>query len=317
MRIYEQNGWTIRRTQEVFDYLHEIVQSDKQVSRCLSRIQVCPQNWSAGGGVHFFATHKDDATPVFLKVGAYSNELKWADEVFKRAPHLCPRLYAKGTAIGDTKIGWMITEAIQYGPLGPLWKGAEFDLLIDAAVEFQRMSRDVDDPSIPEMTRDRLMAELEQGLKQNPPGPAKEIVERVGNDFDWVVNNSQCEICHGDLHLCNGLTRVPPPNGPAVLIDFQPIKQPWAMDAAYLQVLCSTDSNRPGFRRLVSKMARSRERLGMDTCADVERLSRITLAWSALSRWGCETDRRGISDYRKTIQEYLEQAAQPAGAGDA
>ncbi len=93
-----------------------------------------------------------------------------------------------------------------------------------------------------------------------------------------------------------------------LLIDFQPIKQPWPLDAAYLQVLCSADPERPGFKRLITRMAESRRKRGMNTGSDVDRTSRITLAWSAISRWGCDLDRHAVLGYRQMLNEYIEAA---------
>jgi hypothetical protein len=307
VKIFESNGRTIKKTPEVFEYLTALVQSDERISSELSEVRISPQNWSLGGGVHFVAAHKSDGAPVILKVGAYPNEVKWFNEIFIRAPKLCPRLYAKGIIIGDIRIGWMITEAILYGPLGPLWQGEEFTLLIEAGVEFQLVSRDAGMRSVPEMTLDRLMAKLEAGLQRGAPSAAGPVVKRAPDDFDWISHCLEWEICHGDLHLCNGRTRVRAPRGPAVLIDFQPIRQPWALDAAYLQVLNSSDPKRPGFRGLIPKMADARRKRDMTTAKDIARVSRKCLGWLAISRWGLGAGNDPPS-YQRALSEYMKAA---------
>ena len=108
--------------------------------------------------------------------------------------------------------------------------------------------------------------------------------------------------------MCNALTRTPPPQQSNVLlIDCQPIIQPWAFDAARLQVLNSIDRDRVGYRALVFKMARIRSTYGLPSCGgrDLEKVARLTLAWFAIRLWGLTPNRHAIADYRAETERYI------------
>ncbi len=308
MNIYEPNGWMISRSSQVTGYIFDTVCAEPLVTGIISDLSLNPQTWGGGGCLHFSGVHIATRIPVLLKVGVNAHEIRWTSEVSQRAPHLCPALFASGTQLADLQIGWMISEVIPYGPLGPLWKGNEFEFLLQAGVEFQLVARDISDAHLPHMSRKSLLQHLQHGVSYNPPGPATALLAHFDDDFDWFANNCEWETCHGDLHLCNGLTRNAPPCGPAVLIDYQPIHQPWAFDAAYLQLLNSIDPNRAGCKELIPRMAAMRKVNGMATNGDVEKIARLALGWFAIWRWGCDVDRQEIDGYRLSTQGYIEEA---------
>ncbi len=112
--------------------------------------------------------------------------------------------------------------------------------------------------------------------------------------------------------MCNALTRTHPlRRSDALLIDCQPIRQPWALDAAYPQILNSIDKQRVGYRDLVPKMSRLRARHGMSACVehDAGVLARITLAWFAIRLWGLTPDWHAIPDYRDETERYIAESA--------
>jgi hypothetical protein len=157
-----------------------------------------------------------------------------------------------------------------------------------------------------------LRSWLEVGIALDPPGPVDGVLERFEKDFDWVASVCGYEVCHGDLHMCNALVRTPPPQpSAAVLIDCQPIIQPWAFNAAYLQVLNSIDLSRVGYADLVPKMSRIRARYAMPSVewCDLERLSVICLGWFAIRMWGLSLDRHSIPDYRAQTRRYISESA--------
>jgi hypothetical protein len=257
-------------------------------------------------------------TPVVIKMGVDRNQLYWTRRMGATAPDLVPVLYASGTHLGALPIGWTVMERIAYGPLGPAWRGHEFSMLLEAAVTFQAAARAIVPRHLARMTAPLLRQWLESGLAAAPPGPGDVMLSRLEQDFAWVASVCTREICHGDVHMCNALTRTPPPApGSALLIDCQPRRQPWAFDAAYLQVLNSIDRRRTGYTALVHTMAHLRSLRGLPVCTgrDLDVLARITLAWFAIRLWGLCPDRHMIPDYRHETERYIaEGAALPAPA---
>jgi hypothetical protein len=145
----------------------------------------------------------------------------------------------------------------------------------------------------------------------DPPGPAPTVFERFREDLDWVLSVCRLEVIHGDLHLCNALTRDPPPIGQALLIDFWPHPAPWAYDAAYLQAMNSMDRGRSAAFGLVPKMAHIRRQMGMEVCSDADlvRLECILLGWFAIKDWGNNPARQGQMDYDGIIEDYIVNAS--------
>jgi hypothetical protein len=112
--------------------------------------------------------------------------------------------------------------------------------------------------------------------------------------------------------MANVVTRTPPPTpGAALLIDPAPAAQPWAFDAAWPQVLNSIDRGRPGYTRLVPRMAAIRAAHGLEACAgaDLDRLATVTLGWFAIWLWGLTPERHAIPDYAAETRRYVEESA--------
>lgn len=275
-------------------------------------ITVEQQDWSASGGMHLACIWRATETPVLIKLGVNANQLYWTQRMAAVAPDLVPVLYASGEELGDLSIGWTIMERIAFGPLGPAWNGDEFEMLLAAAVRFQRATRTVEPRHTATLDVTMFHRWLQVGLSAAPPGPVEIVMERLERDWAWVADTCAFEICHGDVHMCNVLTRTPPPQrSDALLIDAQPIRQPWAFDAAYPQILNSIDRSRVGYRELVPKMARIRAANGMLSCDrhDLAMLSRITLAWFAIRLWGLTPERHSVTDYRDETERYITESA--------
>ncbi|MCL5999171.1 MAG: aminoglycoside phosphotransferase family protein [Chloroflexi bacterium] len=272
------------------------------------------QEWSASGALHFQAVHRATQTRVLLKVGVSQNEMFWTEEISRCAPHLVPTLFLSGRHLDHLDLSWKVVEVAEGGVLGPQWGGREFEMLLESGVEFQRIALGIRPPSdqaqLDTRTRDVVGRWLHDALPHQPPGPAQALVDRLDEHFGWIEANCEFVTCHGDLHMCNAVTRTGPPIGSVLLIDFAPCRQPWAFDAARLQVLNSTDPARVGFRDLVRKMAAIRHTKGLSICPDLDRLSRITLAWFAMVMWHHIPDRRSNLAYREILRQYIEEGAQ-------
>jgi hypothetical protein len=271
------------------------------------------QIWSASGGVHLAGIWHATEAPVLVKLGVNPNQLYWTRQIEGAAPDLIPQLFASGDTLDDLPVAWTVMERIPCDALGPGWMGNEFEMVLDAAVRFQRASRSIEPRTLETMDAALLRERLEVGVTARPPGPVGTLIDRLESDWQWVSAVCELEICHGDVHMCNVLSRIPPPDySTAVLIDCQPVVQPWAFDAAYPQVLNSTDRGRIGYQDLVPKMARIRTAYGLSSCAgaDLERLSRLTLAWFAIRLWGLTPDRHSIPDYRAETERYIRDGAE-------
>ena len=100
------------------------------------------------------------------------------------------------------------------------------------------------------------------------------------------------------------------PAGPAVLIDFHPIWQPWPFDAAYPQVINSVDRRRPGYTGLIHKMAVSRllRGLAVPEETDLDRMATLALGWFAIRWWDAEKGAH-FPDYLKATEAYVAASA--------
>jgi hypothetical protein len=270
------------------------------------------------GAVFLRATWVDEAdaaTPAIVKVGAHPREVWWAEALAREAPDLIPTLFASGTQLeGEEETPWLVMEHCAFG-LGPQWGGREFDMLLEAGARFQLVSRRVL-PAVTAADVDfaRHAAAIRRGLDAAPPAAAAAAAVVGGLEADWAWVSAVCrtELCHGDLHMTNVVSRTGPPEGRALLIDPAPQPIPWAFEPAYCQVLNSTDRTRIGYTGLVAKMAAVRTRLGLETgdAGDLDRLSAIVLAWQALRLWALVPERHTIADYVAETARYLEEAAE-------
>ena len=212
---------------------------------------------------------------MLVKVGMEANELHWTTQLAQAAPDLLPTLFASGDRLGELEVCRGVLEQIPFGPLGPLWKGHEFAMALEAGVRFQHAARSLPVGSTPRLEPSTVRGWMEEALPLRPPGPAEQVAAQVEADFAWLAATCGVEVCHNDLHLCNFLTRTPPPApSRAVLIDVGGILQPWPLPVAYLQVLNSTDRARPGAQDLVPKMAGLRRHYGLPVPDDAD-LARV------------------------------------------
>jgi len=296
----------IERSPATLSMLHEYV--ERHLGSLVDGIAFEEQAWSASGGANTAGTWRATGTPVLIKLGINVNQLYWTQQMAVVAPDLIPVLYASGEHLGELPIRWTVMERIAFGPLGPEWKGNEFDMVLEAAVRFQRTARRIEPLHIERMDTSLLRRRLQVGIAAAPPGPVAAIVDRLENDWAWIAATCGLETCHADIHMCNALTRTPPPQrSDVLLIDCQPIVQPWAFDAARFQVLNSIDRGRVGYRGLVYKMARIRSTYGLPSCEgqDLAKVARLTLAWFAIRLWGLTPDRHTIADYRAETERYI------------
>ncbi len=288
MNLFEPNGWRVSRAPEVVARLTETL--TEQLDERVSSIKLDEQSLGAGGSLHFSGVWSESRTPVLIKTGVNHNQLYWMPRIAEADPELQPKLFMFGDLLGNDRIGWMVMEFIKHGNMNYLWLGEEFSMLLDGAVRFQKAAKDIERRHIDTMSTEIIADWIEGGLRNDPPPPgsASQILTRLERDFAFVSSVCPPEVCHGDIQMCNGLSRLPPPQtGGMVLVDCQPIVQPWAFDAGYLQCINSSDTRRKGYQGLVPKMARIRTEYALPACSGEElaRLERIVLGWYALKQW--------------------------------
>ncbi|WP_405063447.1 aminoglycoside phosphotransferase family protein [Kribbella sp. NBC_01505] len=277
MEILDEFG-RVRRTPEVAAYLDELVQGESALAGL--KPEAIP--WGMSG---MYFTGRWPEGEVLLKVGVSETQRFWSSVVAERDPGLAPRVLAAGDRLGGVELGWVVMERLP-GGLHDGWGGAEFGLLMDAGVRFQALARTIASPPCAELTADAVHGWLVAGKERDAPGPVDAVLERFTDDWRFVNEVCEPEICHGDLHMGNVLMRTPAPEiSPALLIDFEPCRMPWVFDAAYAQVL-NSDPARAGWQGLVGQMADHRRTRGLPVCADLTRVTTIALAWYALRMWG-------------------------------
>ena len=76
MKIYADNGYKIRRNDEVVEYLHTALHEDPRVIGCVTDIRPDLQEWGIEA-VHFSGIHAKTEQPVVIKVGVAVHELYW------------------------------------------------------------------------------------------------------------------------------------------------------------------------------------------------------------------------------------------------
>lgn len=261
--------------------------------------------------VFLFATWVPTGTPVMVKLLADPNEQYWMTAIGKQSPGLTPRVFASGEHIGAYPVRWMVLEQIPYA-LSHDWGDRMYDLLAQAAVDFQTAARAIDQRYVSLVSYQATCATLQRGLREGCPGPVQHILDRLARDWIWV--NEQCglEVCFGDLTMGNACAPTPPAGVPSpgreriMLIDPIPRIAPWAWDAAYCQTL---DANKDV--RMIQSMAEARRARGLPVPEPpvVDRLAAILLAWLGAHRWWNTAFRREDPDWCDQIQQYIETAA--------
>ncbi|MGI8422727.1 MAG: hypothetical protein ACR2NO_01185 [Chloroflexota bacterium] len=114
-------------------------------------------------------------------------------------------------------------------------------MLTDAGVRFHAAARYIAPPLGPaDVCVDWFRGLLRSGLASDPPAPdpAERVIDRLAQDWEWVLSICRLELSHGDLHLTNAVWRVAPPDpeSKALLSDYAPHPLPWFAEPAYFQV---------------------------------------------------------------------------------
>lgn len=303
----------VRSDPEAVAFLHHQVRAEPAL-RNLADLEVFGAEWGTSG-LHFAGTWTASGADVVLKVGVSPSQRWWTEAIAKDDPGLAPMLFATGNRLSDIELDWILMERLP-GGLHSAWNGLEFAMLMAAGARFHRFARQHPTGPHSVTTADDVAAWIRSAIVRDAPGPAASLLESLDEDWRFVCDVCPPEICHGDLHMANVLSRAPAPQlSDAVLIDFEPSFMPWVFEAAYCQVL-NSDPLRVGWQGLVPLMAERRDALGLSTTSNVAHLQRveaITLGWYALRMWsilGPDTDPswRPPAVWREAIDGYVSQA---------
>jgi len=240
--------------------------------------------------LHFTAYHSGADLPVVIKVGVTEAEMYWTAHLSSANPGLFPELFAVDhlpSRKGRGPLGFIASERIPYTLIGPAWDGRQTEMLLDAVAAFYQATQSVPAHYISPLRLAEVQRRPAEGCSKNPPGDWRGVFDHVEEDYAWLQRSCPFEVCHGDLHVGNALSRTPPPDGTALLIDLNPILQPWVFDAAWVEVCAWSDHRRRGTGYTIRQLAARRSSLGLPALPpDVqEKAGRIALGWLAIRLW--------------------------------
>ncbi len=251
-------------------------------------------DWQRGGALTGYATYRDDADlarAVVVKLPVGPGERQWLLRL-QAASDVVPRVYADGQSLGGYDMAWVVMERLAYGPLSTAWQGQEFDLLTEVAARFYAAASEVPvgpapadkdwqaifDRSRESVRRHRLEDHQRWNRSLKKAHRKLKLWQRV-----WQERPVD-QWCHGDLHLANAMTRVPPPGGPAVLLDFAMTHAGcWVEDAVYVEHLFWGRPQGLGGRKLCRQIARQRRKVGLPVAKDWSRYASVMRALLAMS----------------------------------
>ena len=310
MNIFENSG-RVSRSKGALAAIEEAASQTEGIIAIATNLELFVQEYGLIA-VHLRGIHRETGGRIFVKVGTSICENYWSDRLCSTAPDLVPNVYASGSRLGGIEVHWLATEAIPFGPLGNSWNGKEFELMLDAGIHFYRAAKSIKHPNLSEINLSDVVGWLQGALKLGCPGPVDQLYQIADRHWSFIIEKCGVETAFDDFHLCNGMTRSPPPDGgPALLIDIHPNRQPWVLDPAYLQVLNSGDRSRPGCHNLIERMAAKRRGAGLRSLEGTELVTakKIALGWMAARQWRLDIG-DAQPDYREVYRQYIVEAAE-------
>jgi hypothetical protein len=255
----------------------------------LTEIAPAIHEWSPKA-LHFSALEAASGREVIIKTDVSDSELYWTTRLSAAAPEVFPQVLAADYLFSeclDSRFGYIAAGKIPYGLIDPLWEGRQPILLLDAVAQFYQAACSVKREYLTYVTLDTVQSWLAEGVARNPPGDWKSVLSQAEQDYTWLLQICPSEVCHGDLHIGNAVSRTPPPAGPALLIDINPVWQPWIFDAAHLEAYTWTEQPLRGTGYMIRELAERRAALGMEVPSEdaLERAAAITLSWYAIKNW--------------------------------
>ncbi len=260
----------------------------------LSAVNWFRTDWQRGGALTGYATYIDDSgqpQPVVVKLPVPPGERQWLERL-QAADNVVPKLYAHGETLGGYDLAWVVMERMAHGPLGSAWGGKEFDLLVQTAGRFYAAAQAYPVTTTPpKRDWDRIFHHAREQVHRHNLAQeqrwSKALKKAHRKLKKWLAvwdHRPVDQWCHGDLHLGNAMTRLPPPQGPAVLIDFAVVHPGhWVEDAVYFEHLYWSRPDRLGGRKFCKAIAHERKQHGVKVDPDWSRLASVMRALFAMS----------------------------------
>ncbi len=248
---------------------------------------------------------------AFIKVHTTDRELFWIRTIDEREPGLSPEVFMSGKELTGVDVNWLVLEHLPYSVNTLQWEGNEWRMMAEAAARFQHAVQGMDTDKAEKARLEGVQYHLRwlrRALDADGPKELLDLTTRAEVDWAYVAKVCPPQICFGDLHFGNALSRTPPPGpGKVVLVDPIPRVQPWIFDAVYCQTRY-TDRD----VRLANHLADAREQFGMASAKgqEFERATKIMSGWAAAQWWGKGVWRRESSFWVAQTQSYIQAAAQ-------
>ncbi len=240
--------------------------------------------------LHFTARVKATSLPVIIKTGVAESEMYWTEHLAAADPTLFPLFLAAGCVSvpeNCNRINFFAAERLLYSLIGSLWQGRQTEMLLDAAARFHQAAQQVAAQPLSQLSLKDVMQWLAEGGARHPPGDWVSVAAFAEQDYDWLLRTCPFVICHGDLHVGNAFSRTAPPDGSALLIDINPVLQPWVFDAAWVETCLWKNQGRRGIGDTIRELAARRRILGLEALPPEvqEKAGRIALSWFAIRNW--------------------------------
>lgn len=199
---------------------------------------------------------------IILKLGATEVEMKVGAIVASREPGLAPRVWVYEA---DARPPWMLMDWLGAAPLGPLWRGREFALLLDAMARLHWPGRPWDraalPPDLPEVSSDWASECVDRAILRGENERLHvvlPVLRRIRGSIDRIVgilrDGTPWTLLHGDCHLGNAGCQRRGGNQPACLFDWSSARWgPCLWDLSYFIACTRASPPRPGLRRLAGR----------------------------------------------------------------
>lgn len=248
-------------------------------------------DWQRGGAATGRATFIEDngrSIDVIVKIPVGHTELRWTQQLQSGAPdQVVPRMLAGGAHLDEYDIGWIVIEALPFGPLGSKWVDSCIPRIAEAAARFYAAAAAVEfDRTAPIENWDQLLHQSRDSVHTNAlperqrwVAALKTVQSRLAKIATlWAARPLTCWL-HGDLHPANAMCREAGDAAPVTLIDLAEVRPGhWIEDAIYFERLLWTRPERLKQHKPVKELARALRAIGLPPGEDYSQLASVRRA---------------------------------------